>query len=51
MCIITDEKGVVLSISIIPGVESIPSHLKVYFPVNITGVSVGSIYPVVEVTQ
>jgi len=45
MCVITDENDIVVSISLIPGVNNIPVGYKVYFPVeNIEGVYVGSIY-------
>jgi len=33
MCVITDENDVVVSVSLIPGVNPIPSRFKVYFPV------------------
>jgi hypothetical protein len=33
MCIITDENDIIVSISIIPGIQPIPSQFKVYFPV------------------
>jgi hypothetical protein len=32
MCIITDENDIVVSVSLIPGINQIPSRFKVYFP-------------------
>lgn len=34
MCIITDENDIVVSISLIPGIEPIHPRYHVYFPVN-----------------
>lgn len=34
MCIITDENDIVVSVSLIPGTNPIPSNYNVYFPVN-----------------
>ena len=36
MCIITDENHIVVSVSLIPGLGSIPSNWHVYFPVDET---------------
>lgn len=33
MCVITDKNDVVVSVSLIPGVNPIPSQFNVYFPV------------------
>lgn len=34
MCIITDENDIVVSVSLIPGVNPIPPQFNVYFPVT-----------------
>ena len=44
MCVITDENNVVISVSLIPGVNPIPSRFNVYFPVVGDLPSVGQIY-------
>jgi len=33
MCIITNENDVVVSVSLIPGIQLIPDNFNVYFPV------------------
>lgn len=34
MCVITDEKDIVVSVSLIPGIGHIPNGYHVYFPYN-----------------
>ena len=43
-CVITNEKDIVVSISLIPGNESIPSSYNVYFPVTGILPMVGEVY-------
>ena len=45
MCIITDENDIIVSISLIPGVNDIPKRFHVYFPVkDINGLNIGDNY-------
>lgn len=44
MCIITDENNIVISISLIPGLGSMPSNYHCYFPVTSELPKLGEVY-------
>lgn len=44
MCIITNENDIVVSVSLIPGVNPIPSTFNIYFPVRDGIPRIGDVY-------